>query len=83
MGGIIQVSTAGRARDFLFTKTRRSALGLKEYWVFFGPSVKRLAWDGYHSLLLNAEVTNEWIYTATSPTHFHDLIRDNLIPASF
>jgi hypothetical protein len=67
MGQIIQVLTAGRARDFLFTKTPRSALGLREYWVFFGPGVKRPAWDGEHSPVLNAEVTNEWIYTASSP----------------
>jgi hypothetical protein len=39
MGGIIQVMTTGRVRDFLFTETRRSALGLKEYWVCFAPGV--------------------------------------------
>jgi hypothetical protein len=67
MGGVIQVLTTGRARGFLFTKKRRSALGLREYWICFGPDVKRPTWDGDRSPLLNVEVTNEWIYTATSP----------------
>jgi hypothetical protein len=53
MGWIIQVLTTGRARDFLFTKTRRSALGLRKYWVCFAPGVKRPGWDGDHSPLLN------------------------------
>jgi len=67
MGGIIQVLTTGRAKDFHFTNTRRSALGLRECWVCFAPGVKRLASVGDHLPLLNAEFTNEWIYTATSP----------------
>jgi hypothetical protein len=53
MGGLIQLLGTGRARDFLFTKTRRSALGLRENWVCFDRGVKRAAWDGDHSPLLN------------------------------
>jgi hypothetical protein len=59
IGGIIQVLNAGRENAKIFSGSQ-GVLGL------FGPGVKRRAWDGDHSPLLNAEVTNEWFYTATS-----------------
>jgi len=66
MDKIIQVLATGRARDFLFIK-REDRLWVSGSKVCFAPGVKRPAWDGDHSPLLNAEVTNAWICTATSP----------------
>ena len=67
MGGIIQVSSAGKARDFSLRQNAKIGSGSQGVLVFFGPDVKWPSWDGDHSPLLNAEVANEWNYTA--PLH--------------
>jgi hypothetical protein len=68
-------SSPGKVKNFLFSTSSRTALGLTQppiQWVpgALSPAVKRLEREADHSPPTSAEATQMWIYTSTPPYAF-------------
>jgi hypothetical protein len=77
-------SSLGRAKNFLFSKSSRPALGATQLpiqWVpgALSPAVKRSGREADHSTPTSAEVKKMWIYTSTPPPiRLHGVVLNSL-----